>query len=395
MEPTDIDIVEYSDSEESASTLARESSMIDVGGTEQQTDEEKPSTTAKTLAVLSLAVLCSTCYAVGSYLSIIAQLDGIGNCYLGFFNGVVSVTLLSPYMAALKQKALPRTRGDTFTTVGIGVLGTVATIMVSYTPTVSLGDVTALIFASMPIFTALFACMLGQERCQAIYILATFFSFTGIFLITRPRFIFKYSNFEPLGTVEAVSYSFTLFASFSVSLGHVLGRAIRGRVSVYTIMFFIGVVRSMVCGALFVALPLTVKQVTPRAGICILAIAALSLIGSWCRFQALRFVRATTFALLLNFEVVVSYILDEACFHFDFTITDIIGACLVIVSSGIVAFVSKRDRDSEENEKRQSTDAVKLLPTDAKEHTNDSRVLSHTEEDTGEELGASQNGVPE
>ncbi|XP_077985263.1 solute carrier family 35 member G2-like [Glandiceps talaboti] len=231
--------------------------------------------------------------------------------------------------------------------VSIGVTYTIAdTFQVLALGLLPIGNVTALYRGAMPIVTPLLAWIFLRKPYTKVQIVNTVLCLLGIIFTAQPSIIFGESDDTPVSesdiTNQILGYTFSILCGCGFSITYVMGAAIGDDVSVFVINFyenFIGTIINLV-----LVLTLTVGSQlwelhTSTVGF-VVGLVVTFICNFCCRFRSLQIEPPTTVVLLVNIQIVIAYLADYIFFKEIPNTYDIIGAALIIFSSGFVAIAT-------------------------------------------------------
>ncbi|XP_070560281.1 solute carrier family 35 member G1-like [Ptychodera flava] len=288
---------------------------------------------------ITLALLSGTSYAVSSVFIVFAQRAGVTQYQIKFLSGVVGTLTVAPCLVYKQVDPRLETWKDRFAMIANGAVGTLASIALLYAlPLAPLGNINAIIQGMLSIVTATLACLCLKEFCRVSEAVASVLNVIGILLIARPEFL------APAHTAssknETLAYGLTLVSVLGISAGYVIGRAVRGRVNVYAIMFYNSSVGTVMNCVLMLVVSPAKWDMEADVVFFVSAVCVSTLFSTWTRYKSLQLESAATVALLSNIQLVVAYLADIFIFKYTIYPLDFAGAGVVVLGSVVVSITS-------------------------------------------------------
>ncbi|XP_070555083.1 solute carrier family 35 member G1-like [Ptychodera flava] len=284
---------------------------------------------------------------------VVAEDGGASQFQVAFLNAAVGLIIFAFVMCVKRVAFIPEKWKDRgFVTLN-GVLHAVSGLGLLYAlPRAPVGNVVTIVIGSMPIVTALFACVCLKERPRWFVGVGILIDVTGIILVSKPEFIFGRETGTSVTSQEGIAYFLAFLAAVGLSTTYICGRIVGPTVNPLATTFFVDVFISIV-NAIFMIFSRTSEW--NLSGVVWVALAGVIVtgnLGEWARYRSLQIEGAPTVVLLGNIQLVFVYILQITILHESSDLLDIIGAALVLLAATIVAIGSwrvnaKRQTDEE------------------------------------------------
>lgn len=198
----------------------------------------------------------------------------------------------------------------------------------------NIGDAAAIVYSS-PFITGILAAIFLKERITIFNLLATFVSFGGVILVSRPPFIFGSKDGDAGVTrfaVAGVAFCGTLCNSIGILCVRKIGNDING----YSLLYYFSVVSCVV--------PLTINGITgsfpmPPCGgrrWLLVAVGLLGFLGQLSFVKAIQLEEAMLVAVIRTVDVLFGYILEITIFGSTLSLLSVLGALLVISAATAV-----------------------------------------------------------
>ena len=198
----------------------------------------------------------------------------------------------------------------------------------------NIGDAAAIIYSS-PLITGILAAIFLKERLTLFNLLATFVSFGGVILVSRPPFLFESSESGVDGARFAVA-GIAFCGTICVSIGILCVRKIGKTVDSFVMTYYF----SLVC----CIIPLAITGITGNFQLppcdyrrwLLLLIGILGFLGHMSFVKAVQLEEAMLIAVIRTVDVLFGYILDITVFGSTPSILSVLGAFLVVSSAAAV-----------------------------------------------------------
>lgn len=193
---------------------------------------------------------------------------------------------------------------------------------------ISLGDSSAIIFSSS-VYASIFARFILAEPCNIISILCILIVISGVFLISRPTFLFGTTHYSYSSFDRTLGLALSLAASLSAALYYVLLKRIR-KTSTTVAMFWFSSTGAL--GSLVVLLiqgQFTIAS-TAKEWVLLITNGFVGTAGLFLLGFALKLEDAGPVSLARTIDIVGAFIIQIAVFHDPAPWTSILGSVIII-----------------------------------------------------------------
>ncbi|XP_070537157.1 solute carrier family 35 member G1-like [Ptychodera flava] len=293
----------------------------------------------RSMVGVSLAVFHGAGYAIVSGLVAIATDYGVSEFQVIFFEGIVLAVVTIIPIVYYRMDVL-ETDNKTQILLLLNAIPGLATKMLHFysLSRAPVGNINAIFSGSNPIITPLLACCFLREKWKVADAVSTLLNVIGIILITGPTFIFGSQPGHAEAQAEVIAYIAAIAGAFFYSLTIVMGRIVGARSQLSVILLYRAVfafIIAYIC-LLIKGLPLLLYSKESLAIVVAESIVNALTIGAI--YRSLQLESAATVAILINIQVVCSYILDFAFLHNQVKPYELVGAALVL-SSALLVFI--------------------------------------------------------
>ncbi|XP_070546557.1 pseudopaline exporter CntI-like [Ptychodera flava] len=286
--------------------------------------------------------------------AVLATLSGVfmGVCnifiLLGFHGGLSpsqQVTIRSVVLALVTSLAIighsidkdTLSRRDIMLNIVKGVISNACDIAFYYSMNlIGMGDASALLVSTQPIFATLIACIYLRERCNRTDVMTVIINTVGTLLITRPNFIFGSASWKQTDH-QSLGYILAIGVGAAFAWGTILVKLMSERFPVSVITWFDGVMGLIMGipasyftskGTLYEALKQNHENIGYVAGM-----ATLYTLYFWAYNRATQLEDVAKVVLLFNVTIIVGYLGDFLLFDKAIGWTSIVGTILIILNS--------------------------------------------------------------
>ncbi|XP_077868567.1 solute carrier family 35 member G1-like [Saccoglossus kowalevskii] len=297
----------------------------------------------KSILGVSLAVLHGSGYAMVSGLVAIATVYGVSEFQIIFFEGITLSMVSIVWVMYYRHDVLVTDNRTQLLLIVNAIPGLATKMLHFYSLTrAPVGNINAIFSGSNPIITPLLACCFLREKWKVIDAVSTLINVVGIIMITCPTFIFgsQPGHHSAKEQAEIFAYVAAIAGAFFYSLTIVMGRIVGARTNIPVMLLYRSVfsfVIAYIC-LLIKGLPLFVYS--PEGLGIVIAESLLNSLTMFAIYRSLQLENASTVAVLINIQVVVSYLLDFLFIHNNVKPFEIVGATLVVLSAFLVFIVT-------------------------------------------------------
>ncbi|XP_006816831.1 solute carrier family 35 member G1-like [Saccoglossus kowalevskii] len=219
------------------------------------------------------------------------------------------------------------------------------------------GNVTAVVRGITPVLTSVLAFMFLHETVTIAEIVITTISIIGVLLVAAPSFIFKYTNvngydfqFPPDEAKPVIGYTLAIACGIIFSLTCLFARSLPKDGSAACRFIYdslVGFILSVIF--LYTLSPEPpVWSMSTLDAMSFTAYSVLDAIAIFTLYVSFQFELASTVSMLLNIEVVASYIFQTTILQSPPMIYQIIGAAVIILCSVLIAFIKWRQHKNDQ-----------------------------------------------
>lgn len=185
---------------------------------------------------LVMALLTGCCMATAGFM--VALMDSVDPTFVVITRSAMELIFFLPIVLYSKESLLG-IKGERFAVFQRAVTGffefTLHYWSLRY---VSLSDSSAIVF-SAPVLVSIFACILLKEQCGVFQVSTILVTLTGVFLISRPSFIFNPTENEVFTVQERIiGISMAVACSLSMSYGFIAMRKLQKTSTSVVVSFF-------------------------------------------------------------------------------------------------------------------------------------------------------------
>ncbi|XP_077991055.1 solute carrier family 35 member G1-like [Glandiceps talaboti] len=307
---------------------------------------------------LLLGLLTGVAIAIANGCMTVAVMGGLSQFQVQIINGLTCFTVLSFVILFRKLQFIPESSKDKVGVVINGVLWAITGILLLYSLSrAPFGNVSSIFIGCQPVFTPILSFLILREMCRWIDVLGTILDVIGIVLITHPSFVFSRSE-EKNSSQETFAYIMVTLSSLTMASTFVIGRFVGSRVHpvVTTIYPYVFLIIFNVVLMFAIDTP-SWNGLHWLPWVASVASGIFGGLGELFRFRALQLESAISIVLLANTQILVAYIFQIAILEQGIQISEIIGACIILVASLLVTLVIWRRNFS----KMKSEEEIELL----------------------------------
>ena len=195
------------------------------------------------------------------------------------------------------------------------------------------------VYYTTPLVTILMASYSLNEKTHIYDIIAAFFSFLGLIVVTKPPFLF--------GSQENYTMSFYLailgflVCSVSNAYANIMCRKIKSKINFMVLTYYYGITFTMVNSVVLFVLPRSKEYIVDfgyKDVLFCIFIAAVQFIGSYFQYISFKYDEAGRVTIFTYCQVLFTYIVEITLFHIVPDFITIIGAILIVGSCITVVF---------------------------------------------------------
>lgn len=209
---------------------------------------------------------------------------------------------------------------------------------------ISFSDTQSIQF-SAPVYASFFACLFLQEACGIFQVICVVVTLIGVFMISRPTFIFGSTDTDDFATQDRIiGLSLSVVVSLSMSLTYVSLRKLQKTPTSILISWysafnvFVSIVAIMAW--YFVSPETLILPTTKMDWMMMILNGCLNVVAQVCLVLSLKLEEAGLVSLMRTFDIVVAFILQISFSKQSVFWQSIVGA--VIVCSGCVSVALKK-----------------------------------------------------
>ena len=291
---------------------------------------------------LIMALMSGVLFSISSFA--VEFTDQVSPCFIVIFMSIMQLFLFIPYSLFTKE-SFSGVQGERLLVILRScfgytsyTLGYLALLYVSFSDTQS-------IQFSAPVYASFFACVILHEACGLFQVICVIVTLLGVFMISRPSFIFGVKEEDTFTTQDRIiGLSLSFIVSISMSLTYITLRKLeRTPTSVLIVWYSLF---NVIVGVITVIVWFFVSPeslIPPRHQMdwlmmtlngCLNAIAQIFLVLS------LKLEEARLVSLMRTFDIVVAFVLQVSLSNQPVFWESIVGA--VIISSSCVSIALRK-----------------------------------------------------
>ena len=291
---------------------------------------------------LFLAWLSGICFATAGFTADLA--GDTDAAFVTCFTAITQLVFFLPICLWMKQPILG-IDGETFLLFQRSFIGFFCFyLMYAALHFLCLSDTSAITF-SAPVYVSIFACIFLKEPCGVFQVVTVVGNLVGVFLISRPSFLFEASKNDGFTSQERMIGVFLSFlCSLCMAYYYIVSRKLV-KTPTITVLTFFSIV-GIFMGSITINLQTFVsKEVTilPKSGLEWMFVVINSLcvlVGEITVFLACKIEQASLVALVRTFDIVMAFIYQAIFLPEPLYWTSIFGA--FIVCSGCITVAMKK-----------------------------------------------------
>ncbi|XP_006815343.1 solute carrier family 35 member G1-like [Saccoglossus kowalevskii] len=300
---------------------------------------------------LATGFLSGVSFAVADIFVLLCITIGYSPAQILLVKSLVTLLALMPYFTYKKINLLELNRKDTLLNITKSLCENGADVMYYYAfDMIGLGDTTAIVVGTLPIFTSILAYVLIREKFELHDCVNVLLNVAGIVLISRPVFIFGNTIHSP-----AFGYVYAILTGLGIAIGTVCSRVMSDGVSLIAVVNY-----NALGGAILMTILLYPTSDDPLCSLLynhpitvvyLVVTATLYFAYLYTYNRSLQILSAGKVAIITNISVVISFIADIIVFNRKAGHLEILGSVFIIVSSVIIVlfvWLETRSRVNEE-----------------------------------------------
>lgn len=284
-------------------------------------------------------LLCAFAYALENVLFRAVEND-MHSTEVLFSTHLVKVLFLLPVITYKGHSLRPASKVTYIFLIGRGVISMIAmNAMYFALPYINVGDATAIALSS-PVFIGIFAKIFLKEAFGIIDALLTLVVVVGVFLISKPSFIFGGSEEETISNLVGVA-----FASFSCicnALANVLNRHLGLlHINSFVNVLFYVTVNFLGSGILTSIFGVWSVPACGYARIILVTMGIVGCTGNCLKAYAYSLEKSVFLGIFQTNEIIFAYLLEFLLFNAIPDLIALLGVCLVVLAS-LMTLIKKR-----------------------------------------------------
>ncbi|XP_070544570.1 solute carrier family 35 member G1-like [Ptychodera flava] len=342
----------------------------DLGDAKDESCSDKCKKALKTLLGILYATLTGVLFATATTAVNIAESHGIPTFQI-LFLAYVSLFIFAVLLCAFHRENVFKAGSKTVAVLlSTGFFRWLA-LLLSYFAYmyVAFGDVTAIVRGITPVLTPLLAFCFLHEQWTMVEVSLTALNIIGVVAVAGPFNMFVESTpievgnltdsavdnktETPINTNAAIGYSLTVGCGISFSLSYILARSLGDGGTVYCRLFYdslTGTVLSLV--PLLVVTTHPVWSMAPALAATIALYCVVDAVALFALYRSFQLEFAATVSMLLNIEVVATYIYQATIFREAPNPFKLAGASIIMLSSVLIAIIKWRRKQKQEGERK-------------------------------------------
>ncbi|XP_077980188.1 solute carrier family 35 member G1-like [Glandiceps talaboti] len=227
------------------------------------------------------------------------------------------------------------------------------------------GDVIAVVRGLVPVLTALAALVFLHERWSLVEIVVTLFNVAGVVVVAGPVFLRSEEDYPdsdpdqhwtPCPTYnKAVGFSLAVGCGVSFSLCYILARSLKDSFTVSCRLVYdssVGLLLSTIF--LYATSDRPMWLMGSKLIVTLLLYVTVENVALYAFYRSFKVEAAATVSMILNIELVTTYIYQATMFAVKPGALQITGAVLIICSSAIVVIIKWRSHSKEDDTEREA-----------------------------------------
>ncbi|XP_070546209.1 solute carrier family 35 member G1-like [Ptychodera flava] len=261
---------------------------------------------------VSLGISSGVMFGLVTILVVLAQNDGATTVQVMVIQNIVCIVFTIPVIAYFRYPFFKYSNKERILLVVNSVVEAAGRIALFYAFRFGLvGNVTSITHGSLPILTALFACVYNRERWKRMDAINSVFNIAGIIVIAGPSFTTIETSEDERNA--ALSVSLSILTAVLLAISAVAVHSMPG-VNVFVILFYVGAVGVVVTFPMLFVATLVNWHLSTICWVYLLLEAVCFLLAMIAAMFALHRENAATFILLVNIQICVAYIGDVFVF---------------------------------------------------------------------------------
>ncbi len=217
----------------------------------------------------------------------------------------------------------------------------------------SVSTATALYYM-FPIITIIFSWTLLKEPVKALEVFAAVFSFSGVILMIKPKFLFDSEQNTTTSAAQQTNPVYmiiTLCAALCAGSLYVLYRKTSVKINYFIMTFYYGLICTIVVPLIYMFTPYEKPPLNLTQFVIAACTSAVTLLGSLLIYWAYQYDNASRLTSVTYTQIVFTFIIDYAFFHPHVDSYHLLGAGLIVGSSFALAFMRCVDDQSSDQGK--------------------------------------------